>query len=78
MYLYGYGAYGSCEEPDFSSERISLLDRGFIYAIAHVRGGGEMGRAWYEAGKLLHKKNTFTDFIACAQHLVKQVSYRSE
>jgi oligopeptidase B len=68
--LYGYGAYEHSVEPSFSSLRLSLLDRGFLYAIAHVRGGGEMGRLWYEDGKLLKKKNTFTDFVACAEHLV--------
>jgi len=70
LYLIGYGAYGDSEDPYFSSIRLSLLARGFIYAIAHVRGGGEMGRSWYEQGKLLNKKNTFTDFIACAEHLI--------
>ncbi len=70
LFLYGYGAYGISMDPRFSSDRISILDRGFIYAIAHVRGGGEMGRYWYDQGKLLHKKNTFTDFIAVAEHLV--------
>jgi oligopeptidase B len=68
--LYGYGSYESCSDPHFSSLRLSLLDRGMTFAIAHVRGGGEMGRAWYEAGKLHHKPNTFTDFIACAEELV--------
>lgn len=68
--LYGYGSYESCADPRFSSLRLSLLDRGFVFAIAHVRGGGEMGRAWYEDGKLHKKANTFTDFIACAEHLV--------
>jgi oligopeptidase B len=72
LYLYGYGAYGYPSEPRFSSIRLSLLDRGFVYAIAHVRGGGEMGRPWYEDGKLLHKRNTFTDFIACAEYLVTE------
>jgi oligopeptidase B len=72
LYLYGYGAYGILTEPAFSSERISLLDRGFVYAIAHIRGSGDMGRRWYEDGKLLHKKNSFTDFIACAEHLVEE------
>ncbi len=72
FYLYGYGSYGATIEPYFNSNRLSLLDRGFGYAIAHVRGGGEMGRQWYEDGKLLKKKNTFTDFIACAEHLVGQ------
>jgi len=70
LLLYGYGSYGLNEDADFRSSRISLLDRGFVYAIAHVRGGQEMGRQWYEDGKLLHKKNTFTDFIDCAQFLV--------
>lgn len=57
-------------EPNFNSNRLSLLDRGFVYAIAHIRGGGEMGRYWYDQGKLLNKMNTFTDFIACAEHLI--------
>jgi oligopeptidase B len=70
--LYAYGSYGSSSEDDFSSARLSLLDRGFVYAIAHIRGGQEMGRAWYEDGKLLKKKNTFTDFIDCAEYLVAQ------
>jgi oligopeptidase B len=70
LYLYGYGAYGISMDPRFSPYRLSILDRGFIYAIAHVRGGGEMGRYWYDQGKLLRKKNTFTDFIAVAEHLV--------
>jgi oligopeptidase B len=68
--LYGYGAYESCEDPRFSIARLSLLDRGMVFAVAHVRGGGELGRLWYEHGKLLEKKNTFTDFIAVARHLV--------
>jgi oligopeptidase B len=68
--LYGYGAYEYSLDPLFSSLRLSMLDRGFLYAIAHVRGGGELGRRWYEDGKLLHKTNTFTDFVACARHLV--------
>lgn len=70
--LYGYGAYGTTVEPLFASSRLSLLDRGFVYAIAHVRGGGEMGRRWYDEGKLLNKRNTFTDFIACADLLVEK------
>jgi len=69
-YLYGYGSYGLSYDPYFSTNRISLLDRGFIFAIAHVRGGGVMGRKWYEDGKFLKKKNTFTDFIDCAQYLI--------
>jgi oligopeptidase B len=68
--VYGYGAYEICVDPYFSVARLSLLDRGFVYAIAHVRGGGEMGRQWYDTGKMEHKVNTFTDFIACADHLV--------
>ncbi len=72
LLLYGYGSYGISSDPRFSSDRLSLLDRGFIYAIAHIRGGGEMGRPWYEDGKLLKKENTFTDFIACAEHLIGQ------
>lgn len=70
LLLYGYGAYGSTVDPHFSSVRLSLLDRGFIYAIAHVRGGEYLGRSWYENGRLLHKKNTFTDFIDCSKYLV--------
>lgn len=72
LLLDGYGAYGICEDADFDSNVVSLLDRGFVYAIAHVRGGGELGRKWYEDGKLLNKKNTFSDFITCAQYLVDQ------
>jgi oligopeptidase B len=68
--IYGYGSYEISSDPVFSVSRLSLLDRGFGFAIAHIRGGGEMGRHWYEDGKLLHKKNTFTDFVACAEHLV--------
>jgi oligopeptidase B len=70
--LYAYGAYEACIDPDFASRRLALLERGFIYAIAHLRGGGVKGRPWYEQGKLLHKKNTFTDFIASAEHLIAQ------
>ncbi len=70
LLLYGYGSYGASMEPYFSSVRLSLLDRGFIYAIAHIRGGQELGRKWYEDGKLLNKKNTFTDFIDCGKALV--------
>ena len=71
LVLYGYGAYGHTADPSFSSVRISLLDRGFIYAIAHVRGEQIMGRSWYDDGKLLFKKNTFSDFIHCASFLVE-------
>jgi len=72
LLLYGYGSYGYSMDAAFSALRVSLLDRGFIYAIAHVRGGQEFGRSWYENGKLLQKKNTFTDFIACAEELVRE------
>ncbi len=68
--LYGYGSYELSIDPTFSSVRLSLLDRGFVFAIAHIRGGGELGRRWYEDGKLMHKRNTFTDFVACAEHLI--------
>jgi oligopeptidase B len=71
-FLYGYGAYGANVEPRFQSQRVSLLDRGFVIALAHVRGGSELGRAWYENGKVLHKRNSFTDFVACAEHLVAE------
>jgi oligopeptidase B len=70
--LYGYGSYEASMDPSFSTLRLSLLQRGFVFAIAHVRGGGEMGRPWYDDGKGLHKRNTFTDFIACAEHLVAE------
>ena len=72
LYLYGYGAYGESLDPWFSHARLSLLDRGVAFAIAHVRGGGELGEAWYRAGKQEHKHNTFSDFIACAEHLIAQ------
>lgn len=72
LLLYGYGSYGYSMDPTFSSTRLSLLDRGFVFAIAHIRGGQEMGRYWYEDGKLLKKMNTFTDFIACAEFLIKE------
>ncbi len=71
MVLYGYGSYEASMDPYFTIARLSLLDRGIGFAIAHVRGGGEMGRRWYDEGKVLHKKNTFTDFVACAETLVK-------
>jgi oligopeptidase B len=70
--LYGYGSYEASIEPAFSPIRLSLLERGWVYAIAHIRGGGEMGRAWYEGGKLLEKQHTFDDFIASAEHLIAQ------
>lgn len=72
LLLYGYGSYGATIDPYFSSVRLSLLDRGFICAIAHIRGGEYLGRQWYESGKLLHKKNTFTDYIDCSRHLIEQ------
>jgi oligopeptidase B len=72
LFVYGYGAYGASMEPHFYSPIVSLLDRGFVYAIAHVRGGAEMGRRWYEDGKLMKKLNTFTDFIAATEYLVAQ------
>jgi oligopeptidase B len=72
LLLYGYGSYGYSTSASFRSDRLSLLDRGFVYAIAHIRGGQEMGRYWYEEGKLFKKKNTFTDFIDCAEHLITE------
>lgn len=72
LLLYGYGSYGASMFPGFSVANISLLDRGFVYAIAHIRGGQELGRGWYEDGKLLNKKNTFNDFIDCAEMLIKE------
>jgi oligopeptidase B len=72
LLLYGYGSYGITTEPAFTAERLSLLNRGFVYAVAHIRGSGDLGRYWYEDGKLTKKKNTFTDFIACAEYLVAQ------
>ncbi|MFL6230319.1 MAG: S9 family peptidase [Pyrinomonadaceae bacterium] len=70
--LYAYGSYGISTDPSFSSNRVSLLDRGFVYAIAHIRGGGELGEEWREAGRMMQKRNTFTDFVACAEYLVKE------
>jgi oligopeptidase B len=72
LLLTGYGAYGISTDANFSSSAISLVDRGFVFAIAHIRGGGELGRTWYEDGKLLKKKNTFTDFVSCTQYLIDQ------
>jgi oligopeptidase B len=72
LFLTGYGSYGYPSSSGFSSNRLSLLDRGVVFAIAHIRGGGEMGRKWYEDGKFLQKKNTFTDFIACAEYLISE------
>lgn len=76
--LYGYGAYEACEDPRFSIARLSLLDRGMVFAVAHVRGGGELGRPWYEHGKMLEKKNSFTDFVDVAAHLVQTDVTRPE
>jgi oligopeptidase B len=67
--LYGYGSYETSIDPAFTVSRLSLLDRGVVWAVAHVRGGGEMGRRWYDEGKTLTKRNTFTDYVACARHL---------
>jgi oligopeptidase B len=72
LLLTGYGAYGNSTDANFSSSTISLVDRGFVFAIAHIRGGGELGRTWYDDGKLLKKKNTFTDFVSCTQYLIDQ------
>ena len=72
VHLYGYGSYEHSIEPGFSVARLSELDRGVVFAVAHVRGGGEMGRQWYEDGKLLNKRNTLTDFVDCARHLIDQ------
>jgi oligopeptidase B len=70
-WLRAYGSYGSSSDPYFSSVRLPLLDRGFVYAIAHIRGGGELGKPWHDAGRMMNKRNTFTDFVACAEHLVR-------
>jgi oligopeptidase B len=78
LLLYAYGSYGYSSDAYFSSNRLSLLDRGFVFAIAHVRGGEDLGRKWYEDGKLLKKRNTFTDFIACAKHLVEENYTRAD
>src|SRR6185369_9356209 len=72
LVLYAYGSYGYTMEPTFGSQRVSLLDRGFVYAIAHIRGGQEMGRGWYDDGKMMKKMNTFFDFIDCAEHVVRE------
>jgi len=71
-FLYGYGSYGISSDPTFSSTRLSLLERGFVYAIAHIRGGADLGKPWHEAAKMLTKLHTFTDFIACAEHLIAE------
>ncbi len=72
LLLYGYGSYGITVDPNFSSLRLSLIDRGFVFAIAHIRGGQDLGRAWYEDGKMLRKRNTFLDFISCAEHVIAE------
>ncbi len=72
LFLHAYGSYGATLDPYFSTVRLSLLDRGFVYAIAHVRGGEYLGRSWYESGKLLHKRNTFTDFMDCSDYLIEE------
>jgi oligopeptidase B len=72
LLLYAYGSYGMSMDPYFSTTRLSLLDRGFVYAIAHIRGGEDLGRQWYEDGKLLKKKNTFTDFIDCSKYVIAE------
>ena len=70
--IYGYGSYGASMSASFSSSRFNLIDRGFVYAIAHIRGGQELGREWYEDGKLLRKKNTFSDFVDCTKFLLAE------
>jgi len=72
LLLYGYGSYGISMPINFNSNRLSLLDRGVVFAIAHIRGGGELGKPWHDAGRMKQKQNTFTDFIACAEHLISQ------
>jgi oligopeptidase B len=72
LFIYGYGSYGLSMDAGFRSSIISLLDRGFVFAIAHIRGGQELGRDWYEQGRMMNKKNTFTDFVACTEHLLKE------
>jgi oligopeptidase B len=76
--IFGYGSYGYSYDPEFNPNRFSLIDRGFVLAIAHIRGGMELGRAWYEAGRLLHKRNSFTDLIAVAEHLIAEGYTRPE
>ena len=73
--IYGYGSYGSTIDPSFSSNILSLVDRGFIYAIAHIRGSEYLGRAWYDDGKMLNKKNTFFDFIDVSNYLINQITH---
>lgn len=78
LLLHGYGSYGASIDPEFDPKRLSLVDRGFVYGVAHIRGGSELGRDWYENGRLMNKKNTFTDFIACTEHLIAQGYTHSE
>ncbi len=78
LVLYAYGSYGHSLDPYFSAIRLSLLDRGFVYVIAHIRGGEDLGRDWYDQGKLLHKKNTFHDFIDCGEYLDRIRTYISQ
>ena len=70
LYLYRYGSYGSSIPLGFSANRLALLDRGVVVALAHIRGGGDLGKPWHDDGKMMHKMNTFTDFIACAEYLI--------
>src|SRR5262249_16009686 len=70
LYIYAYGSYGFTLSDTFSSARLSMLDRGLVMAYAHIRGGGEMGKAWHDAGRMMNKMNTFTDFVACTEYLV--------
>src|ERR1017187_8744999 len=72
LYLYGYGSYGAPMDIFFNSNIFSMVDRGVVVAVAHIRGGGEMGKAWHDAGRMMNKKTTFTDFISCAEDLVKR------
>jgi oligopeptidase B len=72
LYLYAYGSYGIPTDAGFNSNRFSLVDRGIVFAIAHIRGGGDLGKPWHDAGKMMNKKNTFTDFISSAEFLVNQ------
>lgn len=72
LLVYGYGSYGSSMDPAFSGSRLSLLDRGFVFALAHIRGGGELGQQWYENGKLFNKLNTFNDFIDVTKALIEK------
>ena len=74
LYVYGYGSYGYSLPLGFSSNRLSLLDRGVVMAYAHIRGGGDLGKPWHDAGKMLVKRNTFTDFIACVEHLTARAT----